>query len=139
MEESKIYIFNLINVSKSNSITSLELYNFLILIEPDITLNDVNNMITRYDTTSTNTLNYADFSTAMGNIFTTNDINIAYESIFNSTELSLNKLQLYFNVLELTPFYNLPELQYLNIINEMAGNDINDFTNLLTFLNILFV
>jgi Ca2+-binding EF-hand superfamily protein len=135
MEDSKKYVFELINTSNNGYITSAELYNFLILIEPDITLNNVVAMINRYDTTDTSTLNYDDFSTAMGNSFSNSDITIAFNSLFKNNDVE-NNLLLYFNVLQLTSFYNLSVTQYLDLITVMTGTSVNDLIKLLKFLNI---
>lgn len=135
MEESKQYVFELINVSKSGKITSGELYNFLILIEPTITLSNINIMISRYDTTNTSTLNFNDFSMAIGNSFSNIDIKIAHDSIFKNNNVKGNLL-LYFNVLKLSSFYNLSVSQYLDFISILIGTSVTDLTKLLKFLNI---
>lgn len=135
MEESKIYVFELINTSNTGYITDLELYNFLLLIESDITINNVREMINRYDTTNTATLNYNDFSKAIGDSFSEEDIIIAFDSIFNDNIVEDNLL-LYFNVLQLNSFYNLPVSQYLDIIITMSGDTIDELKKLLEFLNI---
>lgn len=135
MEDSKTYVFNLINTSKNGYITSAELYNFLILIEPDITFNNVNDMIKRYDTTNTSTLNYDDFSLVIGDSFSNSDIDIAFKSIFKNDDVD-NNLLLYFNILQLQSFYNLSVTQYLNLITNMVGTSVSDLIQFLRFLKI---
>lgn len=135
MEEAKLHVFKVINISNSGAISVSELHNFLKVLEPDITLGNVYDMIKRYDTTNTTTLNYNDFSMAMGDSFSRDEINIAYDSIFEYNNVVSN-LYDYFKILKLLPFYNLSIYIYLDMIATMIGDNINDFIKLLEFLKI---